>query len=974
MTEISEIIPSSRHRYQMVLDNALDAVIVIDGQSRIVEWSDQAQALFGWSAQEAMGKTLADTLLPQNGASSVNRRQGGTFSSARGKVEAGRRIEVEARHKDGKSIPLTFSLLPLQAGDQAKDGVGESSEWRQLEIVLQRQANLTRLIIDNMADAILVADINGRLVIANPAARALFGIQAVGASDATSVCGLPLLEEDGATPIAGDHQPVCVALDGRLVHQRFVLVRAAYSAAPIPVSINATPLFDNEGQSLGAVAVFHDITEQKQREAALTQQAQRLSQQADLLNLVRDAIIVRMLPEDTISYWNKGAERLYKFRSDQAIGRVSHELLATQFPIPLNEILNTAQQQGYWEGELTQATADGRHITVHSQWVLDYQDGRAARFLESATDITQRVQAEKALRQSQQNYELLVESSTDYAIMMLSPDGKIESWNSGAEKVLGYAAEEAIGRHMDMLFTPEDRSRGMPQRELERARQEGRADNGGWRLRRDDSKFWAAGITTPTWHSDGSLRGFAKIMRDLTAQRLAEEQTHFLANHDALTGLPNRVRFSDELHQAIALCERNRTKFALLVLDLDRFKYVNDTFGHHTGDLLLKEVSLRIRGTLRETDFVARLGGDEFVVIQREDTQPQAAEALASKLVKQLGQPYLLEAAEVISGSSVGIAIYPGDASNSVELLKRADLALYRAKHAGRHNFQFYTSELAAELASREDRAQALRQALQNQQFELYYQPQIDLNDWKIATVEALLRWHASELDLLPPRDFLGVAEESGVIVEIGVWALREACMQVRRWQQQGLPELRISVNCSARQFGDPEFVAMVPRILDEAGLTPSLLELEVPESLLAQRPEIKGQLAALRSLGIRITIDNFGTGNTALKELQGLEVDALKIDKAFVRHLPHRREDSAIASAIIGLARNLGIGVVAGGVETAEQLAYLKSRDCQSAQGFIFSPPVTADEFEALMLNGNWSQLNRWSALGGTEGMGSLH
>jgi diguanylate cyclase (GGDEF)-like protein/PAS domain S-box-containing protein len=973
MTEISETIPASGHRYQVVLDNALEAVIVIDGQSRIVEWSDQAQALFGWSAQEAIGKTLADTLLPKNGVNPADKRKWAS-APVRSTAEAGRRIEVEARHKDGNPIPLTFSLLPLQLDDPVNGRTGAAGEWHQLEFALQRQSHLTRLIIDNMADAILVADTNGRLVIANPAARALFGTQATDAPDAASVCELPLLEENGATSIAVDHQPVCVALTGRLVHQRYALVQAAYSAAPIHVAINATPLFDNEGRILGAVAVFHDITEQKQREAALTQQAQRLTQQADLLNLVRDAIIVRALPEDTISYWNKGAEQLYKFRSDQAVGRVSHELLATQFPRPLDEIINTTQQQGYWEGELTQTTADGAHITVHSQWVLDYQDGRAARFLETDTDITQRVRAEKALRQSQQNYQLLVESSTDYAIMMLSPEGRIESWNSGAEKILGYSVAEAIGRHMDMLFTPEDRNRGMPQREMERARQDGRADNGGWRVRRDGSKFWAAGITTPTWHADGSLRGFAKIMRDLTAQRLAEEQTHFLANHDALTGLPNRVRFSDELHQAIALCERNRTQFALLVLDLDRFKNVNDTFGHHTGDLLLKEVSLRIRATLRETDFVARLGGDEFVVIQREDTQPQAAEALAGKLVKQLGQPYLLEAAEVISGTSVGIAVYPGDASNSVELLKRADLALYRAKHAGRHNFQFYTSELAAELASREDRAQALRQALLNQQFELYYQPQIDLNDWKISTVEALLRWHASELDLLPPRDFLGVAEESGVIVDIGVWALREACMQVRKWQKQGLPDLRISVNCSARQFNDPEFVAMVPRVLQEADLTPSSLELEVPEALLAQRPEIKVQLAALRSLGIRITIDNFGTGNTALKELQGLEVDALKIDKAFVRHLPHRREDSAIASAIIGLARNLGIGVVAGGVETAEQLAYLKSRDCQSAQGFIFSPPVTADDFEALMLSGSWSQLNRWSTFGGADGMNSLH
>ena len=973
MSGISESALSSRPRYQVVLDNALDAAIVIDEQNRIVEWPNYAETLFGWTAQEALGKTLADTLLqhPDAGASgeAVPQTEG---EEHRNGNDSGIKISIRARHKNGSAVPVALSLRPLEA--RAKPAPESDRDRRELEAALQRQSNLTRLIIDSMADAILVADTQGRIVMANPAARLMFELRPPEAQIGQSVRDLLLLEEDGITAVATDRHPIRAALSGLPVHQRTALIRPAYRALPVCVSVNATPLFDQEGQALGAVAVFHDITDQKRREVALTQQAQRMHEQADLLNLTRDAIIVRNLPEELISYWNRGAERLYKYSSEQALGCVSHELLATHFPMPLEKILMIAQQQGYWEGELTNTAADGRQVIVHSQWVLDYQDGRAARFLETNTDITQRVQAERALRQSQQNYELLVESSTEYAIMLLSPDGSIESWNSGAQKILGYTEEEALGQSLEILFTAEDRTRCTALRELETAKREGRADNDRWHVRRDGSKFWAAGITTPTWHADGSLRGFVKIMRDRTAQRLAEEQTHFLANHDAMTGLPNRVRFSDELHQAIALSERNHSSFALLVLDLDRFKYVNDTFGHHTGDLLLKEVSLRIRSTLRETDFVARLGGDEFVVIQTENAQPQAAEALAAKLVRQLGQPYLLEASEVMSGASVGIAIYPSDAVNSVELLKRADLALYRAKHAGRHNYQFYTSELAAELASREDRAQALRQALADQKFELYYQPQIDLNNWKVSTVEALLRWHASELDLLPPRDFLGVAEESGVIVEIGVWALREACMQTRRWQQQGLPDLRISVNCSARQFNDPEFVAMVPRVVKESGLAPASLELEIPEALLAQRPEIKTQLSSLRAEGIRITIDNFGTGNTAMKELQGLEVDALKIDQAFVRHLPHRREDSAIASAIISLARNLGIGVVAGGVETAEQLAYLKSRECQSAQGFIFSPPVSADRFEALLLNGNWSQLNSWPGAGQFEGQNNFH
>ncbi|HJV73433.1 MAG TPA: GGDEF domain-containing phosphodiesterase, partial [Noviherbaspirillum sp.] len=339
---------------------------------------------------------------------------------------------------------------------------------------------------------------------------------------------------------------------------------------------------------------------------------------------------------------------------------------------------------------------------------------------------------------------------------------------------------------------------------------------------------------------------------------------------------------------------------------------------------------------------------------------PGAAETLARKLVLELARPYNLEGQEVVSGASIGLCIYPNDARNSVELMKRADLALYGAKNAGRHTYQFYTQDLVTEQNWKKDREAALRGALKNHQFELYYQPQVNLRDWKITTVEALLRWNASEMEVVLPNEFLDIAEQSGIIIEVGEWALREACHQVRRWQAQGLEGLRLSVNCSARQFNDPRFVSMVPAILNDTGLAPSSLDLEVPEAMLSRHPEIKESLFALRAFGIRLTIDNFGIGATALSELQDFGIDALKIDKVFVQHLPHRREGAAITSAIISLAHNLGVAVSAGGVETAEQLAYLKARDCTSAQGFIFSPPVPAAKLEELMHDGSWSRINR--------------
>jgi diguanylate cyclase (GGDEF)-like protein/PAS domain S-box-containing protein len=946
--------------YRLILDHALDSFIAFDEEGRVIEWSLQAEKTFGWTRQEVLGTPLTASVVPaRHTAQYLDELR--RYMDAGENETFGRRLELSARRKDGTELPVELTITPIDIAGRTifSASIKNISRRKGLEEEVHQQESLTRSILESMAGAVAVADLTERIVMLNPAGQRLLDMQPEDFDPARSYRSYLLFQPDGKTPYSDNERPVARALRGEHVNGVIAFIPRALSAEGGWVSINARPLTDTSGMIIGAVVVFHDITELRRREEALARQALLLQEQAGLLDLAHDAILVRN-PDDLITYWNHSAEKLYGFTREEAIGRVSHLLLATQFPMPLDEIRALMRDKRYWEGELVQATKDGRELTVFSQWALDIQNGCPQRYLETNTDITQRIQTERALRQSQENYRMLVEASTDYAILMIDPAGMIMSWNAGAEIILGLSQREAIGQPVASLFTPEDRDMGEPTRELEEARTRGRSEDDRWHLRRNGTRFWATGVVTPLWNEDGSLRGFVKIMRDQTTHRLAEEQTQFLANHDVLTGLPNRVSFSSRLHQAIARSERNHIPFVMLLLDLDKFKHVNDTYGHHVGDLLLKEVALRILSTLRETDFVARLGGDEFVVIQADVAQPEAAETLARKLIIELGRPYELDSTEVISGASVGICAYPDDGGNSVELLKRADLALYRAKSAGRGTYQFYTSDLFSEKMLKKDREQALRNALENHEFELYYQPQIDLNSWKISTVEALLRWQSGDLEMVLPNEFLDVAEETGIIVEIGEWALRQACGQVKQWQDQGLTDLRISVNCSARQFSDPQFVRRIRPILLETGLSSSCLELEITESMLAQHAEIKEQLAELRALGVRITIDNYGTGTTALIDLKEFEVDGLKIDKAFVQHLPHRRKDSAITSAIISLAHNLGIGVSAGGVETAEQLAYLKARDCTSAQGFIFSPPIPAAKFEELMLNGSWSRINR--------------
>lgn len=825
-----------------------------------------------------------------------------------------------------------------------------------------------RAIIDHALDACIVIDPDNRILDWNRRAEEILGWPK------EEVLGKTLTEMviPGAfrqTYLTG-LQPYLETQDGPKPGHRAEMTASRKDGSEIPVELTVTPVRDE--CEIVFVMGFRDISRNKSLEAEWARQAHLLKEQASLLDLAHDAILARTI-DNVITYWNRSAHKLYGYSQDEAIGKVSHELLKTRFPMPLEELHAVVLERHYWEGELVHVTKDGREIIVFSEWALELLDGRPYRYLETNADITQRVKAEQALKRSQEDLRLMVEALTEHAILMVSPDGMIQSWNSGAERILGLSAEEAVGMHVSHLFTAEDREMGVPVRELEEARTSGRSEDDRWHIRRDGTRFWVTGVVTPLWNPDGTLRGYTKIMRDRTTQRLAEEQTRFLASHDALTGLPNRVNFSNRLHQSMAVSMRNDSPLTLLLLDLDRFKYVNDTFGHHTGDLLLKEVAQRILASLRETDFVARLGGDEFVIIQADSTQPAAAEALARKLVLELARPYRLDEQEVLSGTSIGICIFPRDGKNSVELLKRADLALYRAKNAGRHTYAFYSPDLSSEQSWKKDREKALRAALQEHQFELYYQPQVDLRSWKISTVEALLRWNASELETVLPGDFLEIAEQTGLIVEIGEWALREAGHQVRRWQAQGMNDLRLSLNFSARQFSDTAFVQRIPRILDDIGLAPATLELEVPEAMLAQHPEIRERLAALRAKGIRLTIDNFGTGATALIDLKNIGIDMLKIDKAFVQHLPHRREDSAITSAIINLAHNLGVGVVAGGVETAEQLAYLKARDCTSAQGFIFSPPIPAEKFQSLMLSGQWSRINSMAQFDG-EGSLKLH
>ncbi|MCK0507456.1 sensor domain-containing protein [Aromatoleum anaerobium] len=441
---------------------------------------------------------------------------------------------------------------------------------------------------------------------------------------------------------------------------------------------------------------------------------------------------------------------------------------------------------------------------------------------------------------------------------------------------------------------------------------------------------------------------FIAIFSDITARKRAEADIEHLAYHDTLTGLANRFSLTARLQQSVADARRNGQRLAVMFLDLDRFKHINDSLGHPVGDELLKQVALRLRDAVRETDTVARLGGDEFVVVLQGIGGAHDVTHVAAKLLARLSAPYCVDTTELHTTPSIGISLFPDDSADPAALMRNADTAMYHAKAAGRAKFQFYTDEMNRAATARLDLERKLRGAAARGEFELWYQPQFDSRHGHLTGLEALVRWRHPEDGLIAPLRFIPLAEETGVIVEIGTWVLREACRQARQWLDAGLPQLRISVNLSVRQLREKCLVDTVSTILAASGLRPGLLELEITESAVMDNPdEAVALLQALKDLGVRIAIDDFGTGHSSLSYLKLFPLDHLKIDRSFVSDIEHDANDAMIVAAAVSLAHNLGLSVIAEGVESAVQVARLRELGCDELQGFHFSRPVTADVVE---------------------------
>ncbi len=716
---------------------------------------------------------------------------------------------------------------------------------------------------------------------------------------------------------------------------------------------------DPHNTAEGTIWIAEDIGERKRASEQL--QELLLRQQAILENasvgimFTRDGRIVHINPRaEAIFGWESGSmvgqktAAVFKDHADYLrFGiAVSPRLAAGQLvDIEWENIRRDGSR--FWCRHLAKALPSNDHS--HSAiWISeDITDKKATQqaLADAHRQLELRVQERTSqLRTANQQLEAIIRSSP-LAIYTRDLQNRVTAWNAAAEEIFGWRAHEVVGRPVPTVPASDreeaDRlaeriSKGETLINMEVVRQH-----------RNGSLIVINHTVAPLIDGEGRLYGNLTIASDITERRAAEQRIQFLAYHDALTGLPNRLLLQDRFGQAIAHADRTGTRVALMFMDLDNFKQINDALGHATGDALLKEVTARLRECVRDTDTISRQGGDEFVVVLRDLPDDHAAVPIVAKIMSRMQEPIVVEGNELSTSASMGVTLYPDDGKDFETLLKKADMAMYKAKESGRNNHQFFNEDMGHQAHDHLVLRTGLRRALDQNELTLHYQPQFCLATKRVIGAEALLRWSHPELGPVAPDRFIPVAEESGLIVPIGEWVIREACQQASRWRAEGFPDLVVAVNLSAAQFKRGGIERTVIQALEDSGLPAPCLELELTESILIQNVEqVLATVKRLKLLGVRLSIDDFGTGYSSLSYLKRFAIDKLKIDRSFVSDLATDPDDAAIVRAIIQMARSLNLRTIAEGVETDAMVHLLRVFQCDEGQGYHFARPMPAEAF----------------------------
>jgi len=730
----------------------------------------------------------------------------------------------------------------------------------------------------------------------------------------------------------------------RLLHNEIEFIALTKDGKEIPVDISLNYTIKN-GESQ-AITTLRDVTERKEIETTLRRHE-------NMLNKAQKIAHIGSWEWDITTDKLDWSDEIYQIfgLSSKDLGASYDGLVERLHPDDREAVVNAVNEAVVYDKpyniEHRIVRPDGEERFVLERGDVFRDDKGIARYMVGTViDITEQKHAETEFRIANNVF-----NHTAEAIMVMDSDNRILRVNQAFSIITGYSLEDAIGKKPNKILKSGKHDKEFYEQMWLALNSRGFWEGEIWDLRKDGAIF-------PSWHNISAIKDeagnviqYTSIFSDITDKKIAEEHIQHLAQFDQLTKLPNRVLFNDRLHHAITRAKRSKSNVGLMFIDLDRFKSVNDSLGHQAGDQLLQEIAQRLTSCVREQDTVARLGGDEFTVILEELRHADDAAIVADKVLESLSHKVQLGKHEATVGGSIGISIFPDDGIDAENIIKNADMAMYQAKNQGKNQYQYYTTELASQADTRFHTENRLRQALVKDEFELYYQPQINWQKGRIIGAEALIRWNDPDKGLIVPAKFITLAEEMGLIDSIGEWVLATACKQAKAWQQDDYPPIRMSVNVSGYQVMHGSIVDAVKQVLHETQLDPSYLELEVTESFVMEHPARGAAiLNELRDYGISIALDDFGTGYSSLSYLKQLSINRLKIDRSFVMDIPHDKDDEAIVSTIIAMAESLSLSVIAEGVENEEQIKFLSEQGCVDMQGYYFSNPLQRDEFIKLL------------------------
>jgi len=913
---------------EKAVEEASDAIVITDANGTVQYVNPAYTRMTGYSAEEVIGRN------PRQEKSGL----GPAFhNQVRDSLLAGKvwRGEVANLRKDGTPYVEEISVAPVR---DANGTIKRCIAIRR-DVTARKSAEESKeffaSIVESSEDAILSSTPEGMIVSWNRGAERLYGYRA------EEAVGKPVslvAPEDQRASLkwiserlqrgesVGQFEAVGLTKDGTRVH----------------ISISAWPILDASGRIAARAAIMRDITARVQ-----AQEAKALL--ASIVDSAEDAIF-GVAADGAILSWNQGAEAIYGYRTDEILGTPVSILFASE---RINETTVALDKVGRGETisqwETVTVKRKGGPVDV-SLTISPVRNG-AGRVVGAsiiARDISRRLRDREALQQSEENYRSLVASLPD-VVWVTDEAGQGVFVSPNCREITGFTPEEICRQgfwtnrvHPDDLPRVEAAYRALFE--------EGRAIDAEYRfLRRDGQWIWLHSRAVNTYERDGK-RYRNGLLSDITARKRMEQKLAYQATHDLLTGLANRAVFEDRLGQTLARARRKGGMAALLYVDLDRFQRINETLGHLAGDSLIQFAAGRLAGCLRESETLSRSGGDRFMLIL-EIGEPRDAAQVADRVLETLSAPFVVKGNEVFLSASIGIAVYPRDGEDLAGLQRAADGALYAAKRQGKRRVQMSTPELSRAASRRLAVETELHYALERGELSLHYQPQFDLASNRVAGLEALVRWHNPKFGQVPASVLIPIAEESGLIVPIGAYVLREACRQGRSWRDAGYGPMHVAVNTSAVQFARGGWAQTVSDTLAETGLEPQGLDVEVTESVIMQDiQESARQLKQLKELGVSVSLDDFGTGYSSLSYLEALPIDNLKIDRKFVQRMHGSDNSSRLVESIVGLAHSMGMRAVAEGVETGEQLAQLRAMGCDRAQSFMLGGPAPALSIQALL------------------------